>query len=69
MRDKIEQIERERNYRATRVERLRALAGRTEGLSDERVWDLEYNDGVRFGLDLALMIIQGTYGPSTGAQC
>jgi hypothetical protein len=49
------EIARERDWRATRVERIRALATRPEGLSDERQAELEYNDGVRFGLDLALL--------------
>jgi hypothetical protein len=44
----------ERDHRARRVERIRLLATRPDGLSDSNQAELEYNDGVRFGLDLAL---------------
>jgi hypothetical protein len=64
------EIARERDWRATRVERLRLLATRPEGLSGEQADELEYNDGVRFGLDLALAALQRErVAPSLPRRC
>lgn len=54
----VETLELERAHWATRSERLHAVAGRPGGLGDDRAEEIDYADGVVYGLDLALQVVR-----------
>lgn len=53
--DAVSELSAERDHHEGRVERLRLVAGRPDGLGSSQEENIEYHDGVRYGLDIALL--------------